>query len=300
MNKYYLGVDIGGTFIKMGVVSSNGQIVDRCKVESKYDISEITKIINTYLIKQSKRTTIIGVGISLPGVISSEGIMQTAGALKSLIGLNIKKIVEEALKLPAEIITDSKAVALSEGWLGNGKNYSDYVCITLGSAVGGAIVINNRLYWGLGGLAGEFGVSLMDRSDAEYKLDSTSLHAGVVGGLCRKYSLATDQKITDAALIFSLAKEGDAIAQHFFDEFLDDVARLLVNISVYIAPEAILIGGGISADKVIMDKIQRAYDKIIQKYHVLSLVNMPVILPCKLKNDAGMIGAVKLLIQTQE
>lgn len=85
--------------------------------------------------------------------------------------------------------------------------------MTLGSAIGGAIVIDRKLYWGQGGLAGEFGVSLMGRENQEYKLDSTSLHAGVVGGLCRKYSLAIGKEVKDAKYIFDLAAQKDALAK---------------------------------------------------------------------------------------
>ena len=224
--------------------------------------------------------------------------MQTAGALKKLIGLNVKEIAQDHLQLPVEIITDSKAVALAEGWLGNGTNFANYVCVTLGSAVGGAIVIDRKLYWGQGGLAGEFGVSLMGREHQEYKLDSTSLQAGVVGGLCRKYSLAIGKEVKDAACIFDLAAKNDPLAQKYVDEFLDDVARMLANISVYLAPEAILIGGGISGSPQIMAEIQAAYQRIIQEYRVLSSIQMPLVIPCKLANDAGVIGSVKQVMDS--
>jgi predicted NBD/HSP70 family sugar kinase len=222
--------------------------------------------------------------------------MQTAGSLKSLVGLNIKNIAQEQLKLPVEIITDSKAVALAEGWIGSGTIYQNYVCVTLGSAIGGAIVIDQKLYWGQGGLAGEFGVSLMGRDHKEYKLDSTSLHAGVVGGLCRKYSLAIGKEIIDAEYIFDLAETNDLVAKKAVDEFLDDVARMLANISVYLAPEAILIGGGISANPHVINKIQKSFKRIIKDYQVLSNVQMPEVIPCKLANDAGLIGSVKQVV----
>ncbi|MGV1139546.1 ROK family protein [Enterococcus hirae] len=263
-------------------------------------MTQILTDLKNYLNEQQQYLDISGVGISLPGVINHDGTMQTAGSLKKLIGLNVKEIAQDHLQLPVEIITDSKAVALAEGWLGNGANYSNYVCVTLGSAIGGAIVIDRKLYWGQGGLAGEFGVSLMGRENQEYKLDSTSLHAGVVGGLCRKYSLAIGKEVKDAKYIFDLAAQKDALAKKYVDEFLDDVARLLTNISVYIAPEAILIGGGVSGNSQIMAEIQAAYTRIIHEYRVLSSVQMPQVIPCKLANDAGVIGSVKQIIDMQQ
>lgn len=300
MTSYYLGVDIGGTFIKLGIVDSTGQIIKKEKITSTNDMTQILTDLKNYLNEQQQYLDISGVGISLPGVINHDGTMQTAGSLKKLIGLNVKEIAQDHLQLPVEIITDSKAVALAEGWLGNGANYSNYVCVTLGSAIGGAIVIDRKLYWGQGGLAGEFGVSLMGRENQEYKLDSTSLHAGVVGGLCRKYSLAIRKEVKDAKYIFDLAAQKDALAKKYVDEFLDDVARLLTNISVYIAPEAILIGGGVSGNSQIMAEIQAAYTRIIHEYRVLSSVQMPQVIPCKLANDAGVIGSVKQIIDMQQ
>lgn len=219
MTSYYLGVDIGGTFIKLGIVDSTGQIIKKEKITSTNDMTQILTDLKNYLNEQQQYLDISGVGISLPGVINHDGTMQTAGSLKKLIGLNVKEIAQDHLQLPVEIITDSKAVALAEGWLGNGANYSNYVCVTLGSAIGGAIVIDRKLYWGQGGLAGEFGVSLMGRENQEYKLDSTSLHAGVVGGLCRKYSLAIGKEVKDAKYIFDLAAQKDALAKKYVDEF---------------------------------------------------------------------------------
>lgn len=297
---FFLGIDIGGTFIKLGIIDVNGKVLKRSRIESSNDINIILANIKNYLKKQESLFKIRGVGISLPGIIHQDGTMQTAGALKNLIGMNIKEMAKEFLNLPVAIITDSKAVAVAEGWLGNGSDYMDYVCVTLGSAVGGAIVINNELYQGMGGFAGEFGVSLMGRQDSDYKLDSTSLHAGVVGGLCRKYSLASGQQEMDAGHIFQLAENNDFLAQKYVQEFLDDVSRLLVNISVYLSPQAILIGGGISANDNIMSQIESYYFRLIDNYKILSKIQMPKVIPCKLANDAGMIGAVKLIIDEMD
>lgn len=300
MNKCYIGVDIGGTFMKLGVITYTGKVFYKEKVASSNTLDIILKDIFKFLHKQLETYEILGVGISLPGVIRQDGIMQTGGALKCMIGQNVKEIAQDYLKYPVEIITDSKAAALAEGWIGSGIQFQDYVCVTMGSAIGGAIVLNKEIYWGLGGLAGEFGVSLLGRDHDTYKLDSASLHAGVVGGLCRKYSIAVGMEVKDAAYIFSLADKKDELAQKIVKEYLDDIARLLVNISVYIAPQAILLGGGISENTSIMAQIQTAYQHVQTQYSVLSMVTMPHVLPCKLKNEAGMIGAVKYFMDMQE
>ena len=301
MNEYFLGVDLGGTFTKMGVVSAAGEVLSKTKFPTEMSLNAILTQVQQYIdqVQAEEQIVIKGIGISLPGVMKADGTMQTAGAIKSLIGFNVRKHAAEFFQLPVAAITDSKAAALAESWHGNGKAFDNFVCLTLGSAVGGAIVINRQLYWGLGGLAGEFGVALMDRKDPAYKLDSTSLHAGVVGGLCRKYSLAAGQKVMEAEKIFAMAEEGQPLAQKYVSEFFDDVARLVVNVSVSLAPEAVLIGGGISENKQIMACIESVYKQVIQDYSVLSRVQMPKLLPCFYGNDAGIIGAVKQVIDTE-
>ena len=148
--------------------------------------------------------------------------------------------------------------------------------------------------------AGEFGIALCGKEKGNYNEQSFSYSAAVVAGLCRNYSYRVKERVLDAKEIYRRAHENDQDAIACIEQFYHDVALLLINTAVIIAPDAILIGGGISANEEAMHGIISAYEEIIQDYHVLSLVEMPKILACKLKNEAGMIGAARKLMLMKE
>lgn len=296
----YIGVDIGGTFVKFGIVSKEGKVIYRDKVETEASGEEIINKIKGFYLREKNNYNLLGLGLSIPGIISEDGSMKTAGALKDFIGVNLKKTLEKEIRIPVEVISDSNAAAVAEAWNGNGTDIKNFVCLTLGTAVGGAIYIDGKLYKGLGGLAGEFGVTLMERDSESYKEQSYSMHAGVVAGLCRNYSLKVKERVLDAREILKRAKNGDTIAEKCIEEFYSSVSRLLINVALTVAPDVILIGGGISENKEMMDNIIRSYKELCSEYKVLSMVEMPKVKECYHKNNAGIIGAVSNFINLRE
>lgn len=294
--KYYAGIDIGGTYIKMGIINEEGKICLDEKEETSKDRMALMQQIKGFLLRHSNYD-VEAVGISTPGIVRTDGYMQTSGAIKCFFHRNMKTEFEEYLHLPVVIENDGKAAACAEKWQGAAKNNHNFVCLTLGTAIGGAIYINDKLYRGLGGLAGEFGISLAGHQKDHYEEQSFSYQAATVAGLCRHYSYRVHERVLDAMEIMIRASQGDEIAQECLEEFYHSVAVLLMNVAVIIAPEVILIGGGISSNDEVMNNITNEYQQICQKYHVLSLIDMPIIQPCQLHNQAGMIGAVAPLIK---
>ncbi|WP_291649439.1 ROK family protein [Clostridium sp.] len=294
--EFYIGVDIGGTFIKFGVVSKDGVVIHEEKVETGQVGIEIISKIKEFYLSQKEKHNLLGLGLSLPGIVSEDGLMRTAGAIKDFIGVNVKELLQNEIDIPVKIISDSNAAAAAEAWNGKGRNIKNFVCLTLGTAVGGAIYIDGKLYKGLEGLAGEFGVALMERESPSYKEQSYSMHAGVVAGLCRNYSLKVKERILDAEEIFKRSKNGDLIAKECIQEFYSSISRLLITVALTVAPDVILVGGGISNNREVMDNIINEYKKICVDYKVLSMVSMPRIEICHHKNNAGLIGAVSMFI----
>lgn len=294
---YYAGVDIGGTRCKLGIIDEHGQVLVHENEPTQQERAKLMGQIQAFIERHQQEYPVCGVGISTPGVVRDDGFLLTSGAIKCFLQRNMKQEFEALLGLPVHMENDSKCAAAGEKWIGAAVNLTDFVCITLGTAVGGAVYIHGQLYRGLGGLAGDFGVGLLGRKKGEYSEQSVSGHAGVVAGLCRHYSMQVRERILDAKEIFERSAQGDQLAQSCIEEFYHDVAVLLVNIAVSVAPSQILIGGGISANETAMNGIRKAFDQLCQTYHVLTLVEMPEILNCALKNDAGMIGAVYPLIQ---
>lgn len=292
--KYYIGVDIGGTRVKLGLINEQGEVIDSKNVPTKQEKLELFSIIKEFVSKQT--CSIQGVGLSTPGIITEDGYMQTSGAIKCFFKQYIKDELEEYLDLPVVIENDGHCAALAEKWIGAAVNENDFVCMTLGTAIGGAIFIDGTLRRGLGGLAGEFGVSLAGLEKDVYDEQSFAYHAATVGGLCRQYSYAIKEPVLDAREILKRAKNGDKIAEEKVQDFYYSVATLCINVATTIAPKTIFLGGGISANEEVMNQISSLYQKICNEYHVLSLLKMPQLKTCKLKNDAGMIGAVYAFI----
>lgn len=292
---YYAGIDIGGTRIKMGILDETGHI---CVTENKETPKEKEKLFQTIkeFIKHQDYQ-IEGVGLSTPGVIRSDGYAQTSGAIHCFLNINVQTELQEYLGLPVIVENDAKSAAMAEKWIGASQDDESFVCITLGTAVGGAVYMNNQLQRGLGGLAGEFGIALTSLDKDHYSEHSFSYHAATVAGLCRQYSYAVKQRILDARVILNNASQGDEIAKKCLSDFYHAVAVLLINTAVMIAPDKIIIGGGISENQEVMNAIINEYRHICENYHVLTLVDMPSIYPCELKNNAGMIGAVYSFIR---
>ena len=294
--KYYAGIDIGGTRIKMGIINEAGKLCVSENEATAVEREALMKQVHDFLLRHLKYP-IAAVGISTPGIVREDGYMQTSGAIKCFFHRNMKKEFEAYLKLPVVVENDGKAAACAEKWLGAAKHIRNFVCLTLGTAIGGAIYINGQCYRGLGGLAGEFGVSLIGNQKGNYDEQSFAYHAATVAGLCRQYSYRIHERVLDAQEIFNRAKQGDEIAQDCLQAFYHSVAVLCMNVGVTIAPEVIFIGGGISSNEDIMRNIVEAYQQICNDYHVLRLVDMPRIQLCDFHNQAGMLGAVAPLIK---
>lgn len=293
--KQYAGIDIGGTRIKLGVIDEAGNVLHQEMSDTPKEYDALVKVIKDFV---SKHKQIQGVGISTPGIIKEDGTMQTSGAIKCFLYRNIQKELNELLQLPVIVENDSKCAAAGEKWVGDAKDDSNFVCLTLGTAVGGAVYINGALHRGLGGLAGEFGIAFTGLEPNIYNEQSYSYHAATVAGLCRNYSYAVHERVLDAQEIYRRKDQGDEIAKRCIQEFYHACAALFVNISVSIAPDVIFIGGGISNSEEAMQGMRKEYENICKEYHVLSMVEMPKLKTCKCKNDAGMLGAVYRLIQS--
>lgn len=289
--KYYVGVDIGGTRIKLGVINTLGEIHNQMLQDTPKEFEAVVSIIKEYIRSQA-HVELSGVGISTPGIIREDGYLQTSGAIKCFLHRNLKEELQKLLQLPVIVENDSKCAAAGERWLGDAKELSDFVCLTLGTAVGGAIYINGSLHRGLGGLAGEFGIALTGLVPELYNEQSYSYHAATVAGLCRNYSYAVHERVLDAQEIYRRKDKGDEVAKRCIEEFYHACATLFVNIAVFIGPEVILIGGGISNSEEAMQGMKREYERMCEEYHVLSMVSVPKLQPCKCKNEAGMLGAV--------
>ncbi|MBL1224084.1 ROK family protein [Enterococcus sp. BWR-S5] len=307
----YVGFDIGGTNIKYGVLDETGQIIEQAMTETKRRkediLQELTEIVQHY----KKAYEIEGVGISAPGVIQKNGFMTTAGAIHSLYEINLKEEMEKRTGLPTAVENDANAAAIAEKWIGNAQELDDYLCIVLGTGVGGGIVLNGQVYRGAHGMAGEFGYMMIDELPPSGNIEAVSLNwrGAVVGGLYPQYNKALRKEepkavaVKDARVIMERAKAGEAVAVAVLDRYYQDLAVGMINLIGSFDPEMILIGGGISANEEFMQQLIEKIDLLEERHESIRFLKdktIGKIQPAKLRNDAGMIGAVYQVKQLLE
>lgn len=300
----YLGIDVGGSFIKYGVINKNGSVLLQNKIPSnRKEPGKIIESLIQIILKIKNVRPLVGVALSIPGVISEKSQMLTSGALEGLYRYNLAQILGDKTKMKVCIVNDAKAVGYAEKWIGAGKNCHNFVCLPLGTGVGGTIVLNGKVIQGRTGAAGEFGLMLMGLGKSEpVGYDSASFHCGAVAGLCRIYNRKLGNRAfedweLDIKKILLCASQGQLQAIESLEEFYNNVAVLLLNITVSLDPEKILIGGGISENETIMDGIKKALKVLVTRYPEISAIGTPAIESCQLGNAAGMIGAVARMLE---
>ena len=298
--KFYLAFDIGGTAIKFAIVNEQGDILERGKQATELDRDAFIDCIAAIKEKYSALYDISGVAFSMPGFVNIEtGYLRTAGAIKSLYDFEFKKVLTEKLALPVELDNDVNCVALAEKWQGNAQTSKDFICVTIGTGIGGAIFLNDQLIRGHHYMAGEFGYTLTGnifRSDD--KQLTLSNKASVWEGLRARYTKLQgnlDIEEISGEDIYQLATQGDKLAEQTIDEFYQAIAMGLYNLTFTLNPEKILIGGAISQRDEIYSAIKQKFQQILDLQNDLktfSVAQLVTIESCKFNNDSGLIGAV--------
>jgi beta-glucoside kinase len=299
--KYYLAFDIGGTTIKFGVLDQDANILAKDKITTELSGSCIIANIIKIKEKYSALYDLQGVAFSLPGFVNVEtGYLQTGGAIKDFYGINFKNIMTEKLALPVELENDANCVALAEKWIGSAQETDNFICITIGTGIGGAIFINNQIMRGHSYMAGEFGYMLVNNPFQSEHPENTSMSmtASVKGGLREAY-IKNKGNVTLEDIsgedIYRLAKEGDPVAKDTIVKFYQSIALGLYNLTFILNPEKIIIGGAISERDEIFVEIEQKFQQIIDSQEPLSkftVADFVRIEPSKFINDSGIIGAV--------
>lgn len=298
--KFYLSFDIGGTAIKYGIVNEQGDILERGKQPTELDRNVLIDCIVAIKEKYSDLYDIAGVSFSMPGFVNIKtGYLKTAGAIKSLYDFEFKTVLTEKLALPVELDNDVNCVALAEKWLGNAQTSSDFLCVTIGTGIGGAIFLNNQLIRGHNYMAGEFGFTLTDNIfHNDDKMVTLSNKGSVWEGLRRLYAMHPGNLDVDDISgedIYLLAAKGDQLAKKTIDEFYQAIAIGLYNLTFTLNPEKILIGGAISQREEIYSEIKQKFQQILNHHidlNIFSVDQLVTIDRCKFNNDSGLIGAV--------
>ena len=314
--KTYLGVDIGGTSVKLGLVDEQGVIRYSEDYDVAFDRYE-TPILKTVL-KSMKlflaehevtEQELAGIGVSATGGIDTVNgvVIGSAGHIQNWEGSRIKEEMEKMFHLPTTVLNDANAAALGEMWIGAAADRRNVIVMTVGTGVGGGIIVDSKILLGANGLAGEIG-HIVINSDGElcscgnhgcmehYGSTTALIRRVRDAASCGKIILPEEQEL-DGRFIFSEAEKGSTAMLELLDSWIDDIASGLVGLVHIFNPELILIGGGVSAQKELF--IDRLREKVMARCmpHFVKHLELKA---AELGNDAGLIGAVYYCIQQND
>ncbi|WP_077624431.1 ROK family protein [Sediminibacillus massiliensis] len=283
----YMAFDIGGTYMKHGIVNEQAEINDAGKVPTPKSMEDfldtICKIID------GKSCSLAGVAVSAPGAVSEEGIIYGSSALPYIHGPNVKKLLEEKTGLPVFMENDANCAALAEVWKGAAKNMKDALLVVIGTGIGGAVIKNRKLHKGANLHGGEFGYMVVDTGENGYK---TWSNTAATSSIIRRVAKTKGQKESELSgeQIFDLADQGDEICLKAIEEFYHMLAVGIYNLQYVYDPEVILIGGGVSARNDLIDHINEKLSIILSKVDIATV--RPKIDVCHYRQHANLLGAV--------
>lgn len=310
MRKYCFGIDVGGTSVKCGLFDVKGEVLDKWEITTRTEengahiLPDVAATIEQKIAgKRLNKEEISGIGIGVPGPVDEEGNVLTAVNLHWGY-IELSRELEKLTGLPVKAGNDANVAALGEMWKGGGAGYHNVVMVTLGTGVGGGIIVGGKMISGTHGAGGEIGHIHVDDEIENYCncgnkgcLEQVASATGVVN-LANKFLAESDkdsvlrgQEIS-AKAVFDAVKAGDELSTQIAEQFGKYLGTALSGIAGVVDPEVFVIGGGVSKAGVILFKF-------IQKYYrqyAFSACKDAVFALAELGNDAGIYGAAKLVI----
>ena len=308
--KYGFGVDIGGTTIKIGLFSVEGDLIEKWEIPTnkaengKHILKEIADFIHrTIEEKNIDKTDVLGVGLGVPGPVNKNGVVNGCVNL-GWNAFNVENEFNEISAFSVKVGNDANVAALGEMWQGAGKGYQDVLMVTLGTGVGGGCVLNGKIVSGIHGAGGEIGhIPVKDDEPIACNCGNHGCLEQYVSatGIVTQAKKVLDQDARSSSLrnyecleakhVYDEAKNGDVVANEIVDSTCKILAKALAQICSVIDPEIIVIGGGVSkAGDILTSRITQSF----KKYVFNACAQTPIVL-AKLENDAGMYGCVKSL-----
>ncbi|MBE5904478.1 MULTISPECIES: ROK family glucokinase [Pseudobutyrivibrio] len=314
MAKYGFGLDLGGTTCKCGLFTNEGELLDKWEVPtdtSNGGVNILKNLAATVKEKMAEKNIsaddVSGVGIGIPGPVSGDGVVNRCVNLGWGVFNVEKEFSDELGGIKVKAGNDANVAALGEAWMGAAKEYSSSVMVTLGTGVGGGVIINDEIITGAAGAAGEIGHIRVNYTE---EMTCGCGNHGCLEQYCSATGIARLAKIRlamnedesglraipteniDAKAVFDEAKKGDVVAKEVVKRACEYLAQGLQVISAVVNPEAFVIGGGVSkAGQILIDEVEYRFNQIA--FH--GCRNTKIIL-ATLGNDAGIYGAMKLIL----
>ena len=284
-----IGIDIGGTAVKIGQFLSDGSCVNQTTLPTPQPPHPqvVVELIAGAIEQFDPEYNIRAIGVGTPGPTDADGRIALLGInLAGWRDVPLADLLEAKLGLPTIVANDANCAGLGESWLGAGRNFKNLILLTLGTGVGGAIILDNQLFTGSYGAAGELGLITIDA-------DGDPCNSGNNGSLEQHLSVGSIERKTQKTPteLGKLAASGDKTALAFWEKYGRDLGVGLASLIYVLTPEAIIIGGGISASAAFfLPSTQKEIEK-----RVVGISRMQLqLLIAELGNQAGMVGAAKL------
>ena len=310
--KVVFGVDLGGTTVKLGLFETDGKLLDKWEIPTRKEdngskiLPDIAAAIKNKMSEKGiEKNDVAGVGIGVPGPVDDKGIIYKAANL----GWGKFSVNEELAVLlggiPVKAGNDANVAALGEMWKGGGEGYTNLVAVTLGTGVGGGIIVNGRILTGATGAGGEIGHIHLEDNETDSCgcgnkgcLEQYASATGIAR-LARKKLKDTDKassmrshKEISAKTVWDAVKSGDELAIEVAHEFGEYLGKGLAAIACVVNPEIFVIGGGVSkAGEVILKYIEEPYKKYV--FHASRDTKFAL---ASLGNDAGIYGSARMVL----
>lgn len=312
MSKYAFGVDIGGTTVKIGLFDRDGCVLDKWEIPTVKDnngAAILPDVAESIIAKMKEKgitaEDIAGIGVGAPGAVDDKGTLVNGAVNLGWGVFSIPKVLSAYLDVPVKATNDANAAAFGEMWQGGGKGYDNMVAVTLGTGVGGGIIVDGKIVAGAAGAGGEIGHIHIEDNETEICgcknkgcLEQYASATGIVR--LAKRRLAKDDKPSvlressvTAKSVFDAVKAGDEVAIEIAEQFGEYLGKGLATVAAVVNPEIFVIGGGVSkAGEILLSYVE----PVFQKYAFSACRGAKFSL-ATLGNDAGIYGAAGLILR---
>ena len=303
MERLFIGMDIGGTNLRCGLVDNNGAIIERRRSGSRIEegrdafcdrlLSEIA-VLKAAASVRGRQVSAVGIGV--PGLIGLDGLIHSSVNMRPLEGFNLAACVEARSGLSVVSANDANVVALGEQRFGAGRGFSSCMVITIGTGLGSGLILDGRLWTGSGGFAAEFGHITVDPEGIQCPCGNRGcleqyVSAGALVRFARERMSGKAADLLSAEKVAELAKQGDVAALSAFDQLSYWLGIALASLINTLNIQAVIIGGGVAAS---FDLLQPALQRNIQQRCFPQIFDGLVIAQALLGDDAGLLGGAAL------
>lgn len=316
--KYIIGVDLGGTKIAVGVVDKHGRVLKKKKEKTEIEkgpfgiINQMLKLTEDVSREYIQDIEAIGIGAAGP-LNTREGLLLSPPNLPNWERVQLTQPFEKKFKIPVYLENDANAAALGELFFGAGRGCANIIYLTISTGIGGGIIINGKLYTGANYNAGEVGHVVLDKDGPLCGCGSYGCLEAFASGTAIakrarehiikegiKTKILTIAKSTEnitAENVFLAAKEGDKFAISLLDEILNYLGIGIAGLCNIFNPECIILGGGVTKiGNILFEKVRRVVDFRCFK----PIADAVKILPAKLKDNVGIVGAASVVIERKK